>query len=227
MLEFGIHDWSLVALTNELLALLKSSAPSRIINLGSGTHRSGKMNFDDLQSEKNYNAMNAYANAKLMVTTYTYELARRLEGTGVTVNVVEPTLEAIAAAVSTTSGFKSCDPSKSVQREVLKPLYTWHLRIRSKASLGSASQDCEKPLRLRCLTMRKCKGVYGMRQKNCLGRPDALESKHFSNSIHARDIGVHRACLTASIHHRSSYIPVFNSLTCPFRADLIHSRRYC
>ncbi|WP_455283887.1 SDR family oxidoreductase [[Eubacterium] cellulosolvens] len=77
-------------LTHELLPLLKSGAPSRAINVGSGLHKSGKVDFDDLQSEKNYNAMNAYANAKLMFTRYTYELARRLAGTGITANVVEP-----------------------------------------------------------------------------------------------------------------------------------------
>jgi NAD(P)-dependent dehydrogenase (short-subunit alcohol dehydrogenase family) len=74
----------------ELLPLLKSSAPSRIINLSSGLYKSGKIDFTDLQSEKNYNGMTAYSNAKLMVMMYTYELARRLEGTGVTANVVLP-----------------------------------------------------------------------------------------------------------------------------------------
>ena len=77
-------------LTYELLPLLKSSAPSRVINVGSGMHRTGKMDLDELQSENSHNAMSAYANSKLMMTTYTYEPARRLEGTGVTANVVEP-----------------------------------------------------------------------------------------------------------------------------------------
>jgi NAD(P)-dependent dehydrogenase (short-subunit alcohol dehydrogenase family) len=77
-------------LTYELLPLLKSSVPSRVINIGSTTERSGKIDFDDLQSEKHYNGLDAYANSKLMLTMYTYELARRLEGIGVTVNVVEP-----------------------------------------------------------------------------------------------------------------------------------------
>ena len=76
-------------LTHELLPLLKYSAPSRIINIGSGMHRSGRIDFDDLQC-KNCKAMKAYANSKLMLTTYTYELSRRLQGTGVTANVVEP-----------------------------------------------------------------------------------------------------------------------------------------
>ena len=77
-------------LTNELLPLLKSGAPSRIINLSSGLYKSGKINLDDLQSEKSYNGMRVYASVKLMVILYTYELARRLEGTGVTVNAVLP-----------------------------------------------------------------------------------------------------------------------------------------
>jgi NAD(P)-dependent dehydrogenase (short-subunit alcohol dehydrogenase family) len=77
-------------LTYELLPLLKSSAPSRIINLSSGLHKQGKIHFDDFQSEKNYNGMAVYSNVKLMVIMYSYELARRLEGTGVTVNVALP-----------------------------------------------------------------------------------------------------------------------------------------
>lgn len=58
--------------------------------MGSGMAGSGKIAFDDLQYEKNYSGMKAYANSKLMFTMYTYELARRLEGSRVTVNVVEP-----------------------------------------------------------------------------------------------------------------------------------------
>lgn len=77
-------------LTHELLPLLKSSAPSRVINVGSGLQSSGKVDFNDLQSEKDYNASNAYANAKLMLTMWTYDLASRLQGTGVTVNVTQP-----------------------------------------------------------------------------------------------------------------------------------------
>lgn len=77
-------------LTYELLPLLKSSTPSRVVNVGSGMHRSGKIDLDNPQSEKSYNGLNVYANAKLMLTTYTYELARRLAGTGVTANLAEP-----------------------------------------------------------------------------------------------------------------------------------------
>lgn len=77
-------------LTHELLPLLRSSSPSRVINTSSGIYRTGKINFENLQSENKYRSMRAYANAKLMLLMYTYELARRLEGTGVTVNAVLP-----------------------------------------------------------------------------------------------------------------------------------------
>jgi NAD(P)-dependent dehydrogenase (short-subunit alcohol dehydrogenase family) len=77
-------------LTHELLPLLKSNASSRIINVGSGTASSAKLAFDDLQTKNHYNAMKAYANSKLALTMYTYELARLLHGTGITVNEVRP-----------------------------------------------------------------------------------------------------------------------------------------
>ncbi|MFX1261124.1 MAG: SDR family oxidoreductase [Promethearchaeota archaeon] len=77
-------------LTRELLPLLKCSAPSRVINLSSGLHARAKIDFDDIQSERNYKGMRVYESTKLMILMYTYELARRLEGTGVTANVALP-----------------------------------------------------------------------------------------------------------------------------------------
>lgn len=77
-------------LTRELLPLLEQSAPSRIINLSSGMHTRAKIDFDDIQNERSYNGMRAYGSTKLMILMYTYELARRIAGTGVTANVVHP-----------------------------------------------------------------------------------------------------------------------------------------
>jgi len=77
-------------LTYELLPILKSSAPSRIINISSGFYTSAKIDFNDFQSEKKYRWMRAYANAKLMILMFTYELARRLGNDRVTVNAVLP-----------------------------------------------------------------------------------------------------------------------------------------
>lgn len=80
----------LFKLTWNLLPMLKETTPSRVINLGSGMHKTGKINFDDIMMDKRYASMKQYANSKKMVTTMTYALSRRLEGTNVTANVVEP-----------------------------------------------------------------------------------------------------------------------------------------
>ncbi|MDP8952995.1 MAG: SDR family oxidoreductase [Actinomycetota bacterium] len=77
-------------LTNLLLDLLKRSAPSRIITVASDAERFGKMDLDDLQSEKRYGAFRVYGKSKLANVMFTYELAERLEGTGVTANCLHP-----------------------------------------------------------------------------------------------------------------------------------------
>ncbi len=77
-------------LTHELLDMLKAGHPSRIINVSSGLHKGGSVNLADLQSEKNYKGMKVYSNTKLMLTMFNYELARRLEGSGITANSLMP-----------------------------------------------------------------------------------------------------------------------------------------
>jgi retinol dehydrogenase 14 len=77
-------------LTNLLLDRLKDSAPARIVNVSSAAHKSGSMRMDDLQAEKRYRPMRTYPQAKLAVVLFTYELARRLQGTGVTANCLHP-----------------------------------------------------------------------------------------------------------------------------------------
>ena len=76
-------------LTNVLLDTMKASAPARIINVSSGAHTSGKIEFDNLQGERAY-GFGAYPNAKLANILFTVELARHLTGTGVTVNALHP-----------------------------------------------------------------------------------------------------------------------------------------
>lgn len=87
---FAVNYLGPFLLTHEMTALLRKSAPSRIVNVSSGMHRRGKIDFDNLQGEGKFRGMQVYADSKLMLTTYTYELARRLAGSGVTANVVEP-----------------------------------------------------------------------------------------------------------------------------------------
>jgi retinol dehydrogenase 14 len=87
---FVVNYLSHFLLTNLLLEELKNSAPSRIVNVSSDAHIGGHMAFDDLQEEKSYGASKAYAQSKLAQVLFTYELADRLKGTGVTVNCVHP-----------------------------------------------------------------------------------------------------------------------------------------
>lgn len=88
---FGLNHLGPFLLTNLLLDLLRASAPARIINLSSDAHRAGHLDFDDLMFERRrYTAFAAYGQSKLANIAFTYELARRLEGTGVTVNAVHP-----------------------------------------------------------------------------------------------------------------------------------------
>ncbi len=77
-------------LTNLLLDLLKKSAPSRVVTVSSEAQRWGRMDFDDLQSEKRYRSFPVYGMTKLANVMFTFELAERLEGTGVTANCMHP-----------------------------------------------------------------------------------------------------------------------------------------
>ncbi len=77
-------------LTELLGETLKASAPARVVNVSSEVHRIGTIAFDNLQGEKRYATMRNYSQAKLAVILSTYELARLLKGTGVTVNVMSP-----------------------------------------------------------------------------------------------------------------------------------------
>jgi NAD(P)-dependent dehydrogenase (short-subunit alcohol dehydrogenase family) len=88
--QFEVNYLSHFLLTHLLLDALKASAPSRIINTSSGIHVRAKVDFEDLQSKRKYNAHRVYGNTKLMNILFTYELARRLRGTGVTVNAYTP-----------------------------------------------------------------------------------------------------------------------------------------
>jgi len=87
---FAINYLAPFLLTNLLLDTLKRSAPSRIINVAGAHHSKGKINFDDLQGAQDFNGSRAIAQSKLALVLYTYELARRLKGTGVTVNCSDP-----------------------------------------------------------------------------------------------------------------------------------------
>jgi light-dependent protochlorophyllide reductase len=95
-MTMGVNHFGHFLLTNLLLDLLKRTAPSRVVVVSSVLHRgqpkglTPALNFENLDGEICYNAFMAYAQSKLANILFTRELARRLEGTGVTVNSLHP-----------------------------------------------------------------------------------------------------------------------------------------
>jgi NAD(P)-dependent dehydrogenase (short-subunit alcohol dehydrogenase family) len=87
---FAVNHLSYFLLTHLLLDLLMKSAPARIVNVASVAHYRGTMDFDDLMFERGYRIMRAYSRSKLANVLFTRELARRLKGSGVTVNALHP-----------------------------------------------------------------------------------------------------------------------------------------
>jgi NAD(P)-dependent dehydrogenase (short-subunit alcohol dehydrogenase family) len=83
---FALNHLGYFLLTNLLLDRIKE----RIVNVSSEASRSGRVDFDDLQSEKKYTPFGAYCTSKLLNLLFTFELARRLQGRGITVNAAHP-----------------------------------------------------------------------------------------------------------------------------------------
>jgi NAD(P)-dependent dehydrogenase (short-subunit alcohol dehydrogenase family) len=128
-------------LTNLLLPLLEANAPARIVNVNSLTHRSAQINFDDFQSQQNYKDLPAYAQAKLANLLTSYELARRLDGTQIHVNVADP-----LGAVDTdmvAKGESSRRLRDRVRLSLLSIILTSKRAARSSIYLAS-SPDVEK-----------------------------------------------------------------------------------
>jgi NAD(P)-dependent dehydrogenase (short-subunit alcohol dehydrogenase family) len=86
----AVNHLAYVTLTLSLLDRLRAGAPARIVNVSSGAHLRERLDFDDLELAKAYGGVKAYGRSKLMNVLFTVELARRLEGTGVTVNALHP-----------------------------------------------------------------------------------------------------------------------------------------
>lgn len=108
---FALNHMSYFILTTQLLDTLKASAPARIINVSSGAHTRGQIPLDDLQYKQKYSAFTAYSDTKLANVLFTYELARRLEGSGVTCNCLHPGV--VATGFSSQGG---------------PPLFKWFLK---------------------------------------------------------------------------------------------------
>jgi retinol dehydrogenase 14 len=104
---FAVNHLVPFLLTNLLLDRLRQSAPARVVTVASNAQAMGRIDFDDLQCERSYSGARAYNQSKLANVLFTYELSRRLEGSGVTANALHP------GVVSTSFGAE--DPGR-VQR---------------------------------------------------------------------------------------------------------------
>jgi NAD(P)-dependent dehydrogenase (short-subunit alcohol dehydrogenase family) len=87
---FALNHLAPFLLTNLLLDRLKASAPARVVTVSSGAQSMGRIDFDDLQGARNYSGQRAYNQSKLANVMFSNELARRLDGTGVTANSLHP-----------------------------------------------------------------------------------------------------------------------------------------
>lgn len=148
-MQLGVNHLGHFLLTHLLLDLLKTSAPSRIVMVSSKLYKYGNMNFDDLNSEKNYNKAFCYSQSKLANLLFTLELACQLEGTGVTVNALTPGI------VRTRLG-------RHVQIPLLaKPLFY----LASLVFFKSPLEGAQTPLYLACAP--EVEGVSGKCFANC------------------------------------------------------------
>jgi len=102
-LQFQVNYLAPVLINKLLLGIMVKG--SRIINVSSGAHKIGKIFFEDVNLTKNYRLWRAYAQSKLALTIYTYELSRRLENSGITVNSVHPGAVASSMGINRDTGF--------------------------------------------------------------------------------------------------------------------------
>lgn len=89
-MQFGVNHLSHFLLTNLLLDCLKASSPARVVTVSSTLHTKGELDLDAIKGYEKYNSQAAYNNSKLCNVMFAMELASRLEGTGVTSNVLHP-----------------------------------------------------------------------------------------------------------------------------------------
>ena len=118
-MTFATNHIAYFVVTNLLLERLKATAGARIVCTASDAHKRAKLNFSDLQSEKDYTGFGMYGRSKLMNILFTRELARRLAGTGVTANCLHPGF--VATRFGDASGGVSSLAIKAAKKFALTP----------------------------------------------------------------------------------------------------------
>ncbi|XP_054893488.1 retinol dehydrogenase 12-like [Poeciliopsis prolifica] len=128
-MQFGVNHLGHFFLTFLLLDLLKHSAPSRVINVSSTVHAMGKIQFDDLNGDKDYHPVRAYAQSKLANVLFTRELAKRTEALGVMAFSVDP-------------GMVNTEITRHIRRPLVDVAKIFSFLIRTPAEGASTSIYC-------------------------------------------------------------------------------------
>lgn len=152
---FAVNHLACFLLTLLLLDRIKQSAPARIVNVASEAHRFGTINFDDLGGERRYRTFGAYGQSKLANILFSYELARRLAATGVTVNCLHP--GGIASGLWTNNG----------------PLAQFMMRV-GRLFLKTPEQGAQTTIYL--ASSPEVEGVTGKYYANCKEKTSNKES---------------------------------------------------
>lgn len=154
---FGVTYLGAYLLTRLLVPLLRQSAPARVVNVAGEFHRKARLDFDDLQLERGYDLIRAGAQAMLCKIMFSFELARRLEGSGVTVNCLHP---------------------GAVRSDLLRSL-PWYLRLPAALAnpfLQSPAQGARTPLYLACdPALAETSGLYFAKEEPFEAAPMAHE----------------------------------------------------
>ena len=132
-MTFAVNHLAPFLLTHLLLDQLKGSSPSRIVDVCSDAQQHAKIDMNDLQGEKHYNFWHAYGQSKLAMLLCIYEQARRLEGSGVTINAVHP------GFVATTMGQNNVGALSRAASNLLLPLLGATPEVGARTSIYLAS----------------------------------------------------------------------------------------
>jgi len=132
---FALNHLAPFLLTNLLLDRLTASAPARIVTVSSGAHAQGRLDFNDLQGERNYSGQRAYSQSKLANVMFTYQLARRLEGTGVTATAAHP------GVVATSFGTEDHAAHLGIMIRIARPF----MKTPSQGALTSTLPPARRP----------------------------------------------------------------------------------
>lgn len=156
--QFAVNHLAYFLLTHILYPNIASAPEGRIINIGSDSHRYGKIHFDDLNLERSYHGLKAYGQSKLANLLFTYELNRIKKEDHVSVYCVQPGL------VKTDIGVKHTNPFHS---------FMWKLRRLSGMTPNEAAKTA-----IFLATSPEVAGQSGLYWDKCKPKPSSARSKN-------------------------------------------------